>query len=443
MQVLTWDGVLLALELPQTVDLEIVETAPGIKGASASSRNKPATLTTGLVVQVPEYLTTGEKIRIHIEESRYMGRADGLIIGNAPTGKKRQRWLSFLLSPLPPDLQQFRILGHFQRQLDAAHFRHPFETANRRIAWVGFLAQIVEHLMTMIRPKWDRAQIAGLFTPLLFAQDSIHHRHHIDVAAKVRRLVEGFWVCFTAGRAQMGKMDAIAEGLHHPHQIVIGANAIRSGTHGEAIINAVHRLLQPLHIFDGRHDTRQAEDRPRRIVRMHSQADPDLFRIPARWRAGNRPYFHAAAFLSISLVFRQTRAELVKGVALFRSRQAGDDIANQLIDIRFTRGIEIRQPDCCSSACSPLPLPGVSGYAARKPQKRSDRNAAPEPSGHYIFQIGTRPVEDRHKVVADGINTAGCQVTNALLIVRNPGLTLTGVGFDIFVNRNTFHNRPG
>ncbi|SQI95859.1 translation elongation factor P-related protein [Klebsiella oxytoca] len=76
MQVLTWDGQLLALELPQTVDLEIIETAPGIKGASASARNKPATLSTGLVVQVPEYLSAGERIRIHIEESRYMGRAD-------------------------------------------------------------------------------------------------------------------------------------------------------------------------------------------------------------------------------------------------------------------------------------------------------------------------------------------------------------------------------
>lgn len=61
MQVLTWDGQLLALELPQTVDLEIVETAPGIKGASASARNKPATLSTGLVIQVPEYLSLGEK----------------------------------------------------------------------------------------------------------------------------------------------------------------------------------------------------------------------------------------------------------------------------------------------------------------------------------------------------------------------------------------------
>ncbi len=51
MQVLTRDGQLLALELPQTVDTEIVETAPGIKGASASSRTKPATMSTGLVIQ--------------------------------------------------------------------------------------------------------------------------------------------------------------------------------------------------------------------------------------------------------------------------------------------------------------------------------------------------------------------------------------------------------
>ncbi|MBG6241357.1 MAG: elongation factor P-like protein YeiP [Candidatus Symbiopectobacterium sp. Dall1.0] len=69
-QVLTWDGQILAQELPQTVDLEIVETAPGIKGASASARNKPATMSTGLVVQVPEYLSAGENIRIHIAERR-------------------------------------------------------------------------------------------------------------------------------------------------------------------------------------------------------------------------------------------------------------------------------------------------------------------------------------------------------------------------------------
>ena len=76
MQVLTMDGQVLALELPQTVDMEIIETVPGIKGASASARTKPAKLPTGLVIQVPEYLSTGDKVRIHIAERRYMGRAD-------------------------------------------------------------------------------------------------------------------------------------------------------------------------------------------------------------------------------------------------------------------------------------------------------------------------------------------------------------------------------
>jgi elongation factor P len=75
MQVLLLETQLLALEMPQTVDLEIIETAPGIKGASASARNKPATLSTGLVIQVPEYLSSGDKIQIHIAEHRYMGRA--------------------------------------------------------------------------------------------------------------------------------------------------------------------------------------------------------------------------------------------------------------------------------------------------------------------------------------------------------------------------------
>ncbi|PIJ49446.1 elongation factor P-like protein YeiP [Erwinia sp. OLTSP20] len=75
-QVLTMDGQVLALELPQTVDMDISDTSPGIKGASASARTKPASMSTGLVIQVPEYLSNGDRIRIHIPERRYMGRAD-------------------------------------------------------------------------------------------------------------------------------------------------------------------------------------------------------------------------------------------------------------------------------------------------------------------------------------------------------------------------------
>lgn len=69
------DDSLLGIELPSTVTLEIVECSPGIKGASASARNKPATLSTGLVVQVPEYLTPGETIKINTDTGEYISRA--------------------------------------------------------------------------------------------------------------------------------------------------------------------------------------------------------------------------------------------------------------------------------------------------------------------------------------------------------------------------------
>ncbi len=69
------DGELVGIELPQTVELAITETAPGIKGASATSRTKPATLSTGIEIQVPEYLTNGEVIKVNTASGKFMSRA--------------------------------------------------------------------------------------------------------------------------------------------------------------------------------------------------------------------------------------------------------------------------------------------------------------------------------------------------------------------------------
>ncbi|PMH46734.1 elongation factor P-like protein YeiP [Vibrio sp. 10N.286.49.B3] len=75
LQVLTVDGQPVAIELPAMVELVITETDPSIKGASASARTKPATLSTGLVVQVPEYIASGDKIKVNTAEHKYMSRA--------------------------------------------------------------------------------------------------------------------------------------------------------------------------------------------------------------------------------------------------------------------------------------------------------------------------------------------------------------------------------
>ena len=70
-----YDGKAVGVELPQTVDLTVVETEPGLKSATASSVTKPAKTETGLVVQVPPFINEGEKIRVDTAEGAYLSRA--------------------------------------------------------------------------------------------------------------------------------------------------------------------------------------------------------------------------------------------------------------------------------------------------------------------------------------------------------------------------------
>jgi len=65
----------VGIELPQTVDLVVEDTAPGIKGATASNQIKPARLETGLVVNVPPFVNTGYKVRVNTETGEYLSRA--------------------------------------------------------------------------------------------------------------------------------------------------------------------------------------------------------------------------------------------------------------------------------------------------------------------------------------------------------------------------------
>ncbi len=65
----------VGIELPQTVDLTVVETTPAIKGATASAQLKPATLETGLVVQVPPFVSEGDRVRVNTETGEYQSRA--------------------------------------------------------------------------------------------------------------------------------------------------------------------------------------------------------------------------------------------------------------------------------------------------------------------------------------------------------------------------------
>lgn len=66
----------IAVELPDTVNLPITESAPGVRGNSATGRTKPATLSTGHVIQVPEHLDPGVTVRVDTRTGEYLGRAN-------------------------------------------------------------------------------------------------------------------------------------------------------------------------------------------------------------------------------------------------------------------------------------------------------------------------------------------------------------------------------
>jgi elongation factor P len=65
----------IGIELPQTVDLVVTQTMPAIKGATATNQTKPATLETGVTIQVPPFIGEGDLIRVNTETGEYQTRA--------------------------------------------------------------------------------------------------------------------------------------------------------------------------------------------------------------------------------------------------------------------------------------------------------------------------------------------------------------------------------
>jgi elongation factor P len=75
LQALFHEGKVVSYEMPKTVDLQVTDTPPGIKGATATNQQKDATLETGLKTRVPPFIEVGETVRISTESGNYLSRA--------------------------------------------------------------------------------------------------------------------------------------------------------------------------------------------------------------------------------------------------------------------------------------------------------------------------------------------------------------------------------
>jgi elongation factor P len=70
-----YDGRPVGIQLPNAVELEITDTAPVMRSATKTASNKPATLENGMTVNVPEFISTGERIRVNPNTGEYLDRA--------------------------------------------------------------------------------------------------------------------------------------------------------------------------------------------------------------------------------------------------------------------------------------------------------------------------------------------------------------------------------
>jgi elongation factor P len=74
-EVLFVDGKAVTIELPSNIELEVTESAPGVKGDTATAATKEAVLQTGLRIQVPLFINPGDRIRVSSEDKKYVSRA--------------------------------------------------------------------------------------------------------------------------------------------------------------------------------------------------------------------------------------------------------------------------------------------------------------------------------------------------------------------------------
>jgi len=75
-QILTFNGNVIGIQLPQAVELAVTYTEPGIRGDTASGNvTKPATLETGIEIRVPLFIKTGERVKVNTETREFLGRA--------------------------------------------------------------------------------------------------------------------------------------------------------------------------------------------------------------------------------------------------------------------------------------------------------------------------------------------------------------------------------
>ena len=241
----------------------------------------------------------------------------------------------------------------------------------------------------------------------------------------------------------MDEMDARAECTHHGGQVVVGARAERAGAQRQPDRRARHGVEEVPDIVGRRPDARQAEQRPGRIVRMAAQPHAVLLGDRGDGRQeidmvrAQPPGVDAA-------IVGEPCPHIVERPVLGGARQAGGDVGRQF-------GPAVRPHGRKAAGRRVDHRLGVIVARVRPPQNvqiedgEIDQVEDHRPAAAFgrRAQIGPRPVEDRHEIVADRFDAAGGEVGEAFGIARNVAAPVAAPRLDGLGNGQALDHLPG
>ena len=276
---------------------------------------------------------------------------------------------------------------------------------------------------------------------LLNLQEGLHHLIHRYVALQVVRLVEvALGIALRA--AQMDKVYAVPETAHHVGQVVLRAHAEGTRAQAESVGGTGHCIDERLEVVGRAQDAGQAQDGHGRVVGMDDQAYTCLF--------GRRTYLAqeidevlAQALGSDVLVAVQLLLELLQGEALLGTGQTGYHVAGNELYLGLVHlfeaglGLGLLLGAVVLLGARTLQDEEVEGYEGSALEAQGTA-----PVGHFVSQIGARPVEHGHEVVGHHVYAALAQVDEALLVVVDVLLEFSRLCLDVLVYGHTLHSRP-
>lgn len=214
---------------------------------------------------------------------------------------------------------------HFQ----SAQFCQSAQAADAGVSRIGFLLQVVHHLVSVVGTHGD-----GYLSLLLQFEESFHDVIHIHITFQVVGFVEVAF-CVTLCAAEVDEVDTVTELLHHAFQVVGAAYTERTGAKTKSVALVGNGIYQCLEIGSAAHNARQAEDGAGGIIRMDNQLYTGF--------VGNRSDFLQEVNQVGTQLFRcdvfvavEFLLELLQCEALFRTGQSGNHVADEqlLVGIR-------------------------------------------------------------------------------------------------------------